>query len=397
MPLCRAVLAASLLVGAASAADLVTLKNQVLKGDLASVTDKEIVFVKAGGERVTFSVKEVLRVDLGPEGKIPPETKYADVELNDGTVLHCTGVVLKGANAELTLLLGSQKVVVPIKSLANVLFQADAEKNRREWSERLQKKRKRDAVGKLREGSLNVIEGTLGEGSEDGKTIEFLHPTLGSQPQPVNALFGLIWTREPDPLAPPAKFKLFDAGRNAVYVLSIQAGPQGVTVTTPSGAKLEYAMNQVARLDYSSGNRMYLSDMDPTRVVQSSTEDRIDRFRRDKNLDDGPIRLRGEVFSKGLALHAHTELDYDLKGEWRQFQAVVGVDDQVGPMQDVPTNLVIEGDGKELFKLVVRRKDKPQTVTLNVKDVQKLRIVVSSGDLLDVGKHVDLADAQVTK
>src|SRR5262249_19673098 len=162
--------------------ELVTLKNEVLKGELVSVTDKEIVFQKTGGDRVTFSPKEVLRVDLGPEGKVPPDAKYADVELNDSTVLKCLDVAFKGPNAELTLLLGSQKVVVPIKAISNVLFNSHVEATRKEWTERLQRKRLKDAVGKLNDGAINVIEGTLGEGSEDGKNIEFLHPTLGKKP-----------------------------------------------------------------------------------------------------------------------------------------------------------------------------------------------------------------------
>ena len=54
----------------------------------------------------------------------------------------------------------------------------------------------------------------------------------------------------------------------------------------------------------------------------------------------------------------------------------------------------------ELAKYVVERKDRgkaPKALTLNVKDVQKLKIVVGTGDLQDIGKHVDLADAKVTK
>jgi hypothetical protein len=53
-----------------------------------------------------------------------------------------------------------------------------------------------------------------------------------------------------------------------------------------------------------------------------------------------------------------------------------------------------------LGKFVVERKDRgkaPKVVTINIKDVQKLKIIVGSGDLQDIGKHVDLADAKVTK
>src|SRR5262249_18542336 len=143
----------------------------------------------------------------------------------------------------------------------------------------------------------------------------------------ISTMVGLIWAREPDPLQPPSKFKVLDAGRNFVLVHTVEAGPQGLTVTTPSGAKIDYPLNQIARLDYSPGNLVYLSDLEPLRVVHTSTEDRVERYRRDKNLDGGPLRLNGEVYPKGLALHAYTELEYELKGDFRQLQFVVGIND----------------------------------------------------------------------
>ena len=44
---------------------------------------------------------------------------------------------------------------------------------------------------------------------------------------------------------------------------------------------------------------------------------------------------------------------------------------------------------------VVQERVKP--ISLNVKDVQTLRIVVESADFLDLGLHLDLADARVIK
>ncbi len=130
-------------------------------------------------------------------------------------------------------------------------------------------------------------------------------------------------------------------------------------------------------------------------MVEKSTLDRVEHYRRDRNLDDGPIRLGGEKFGKGLALHARTELVFDLGGRFREFKAVVGVDDLVGGESQAV--LRIDGDGRELFSGVVTRKDKPRPVAFEVKGVRQLRIVVGSQGLLDLGDHVDLADARVSK
>ena len=66
---------------------------------------------------------------------------------------------------------------------------------------------------------------------------------------------------------------------------------------------------------------------------------------------------------------------------------------------DGRTVLKIYGDGKELRSLTMTRKDneKAQLIELNIKDVKILKIVVTSGDLIDFGRHLNLADAKVSK
>ena len=97
-------------------------------------------------------------------------------------------------------------------------------------------------------------------------------------------------------------------------------------------------------------------------------------------------------------------MEYDLKGDYREFHALAGIDQSVGGVGG-PVVLVIEGviDGqtKELYKKTFTRKEakdkKDGVIDLNIKDVQKLRIIVRSGDLFDNGKHLDLVNAKVQK
>jgi len=101
---------------------------------------------------------------------------------------------------------------------------------------------------------------------------------------------------------------------------------------------------------------------------------------------------------KGLALHSYTELEYDLKGEYREFKAVIGIDETLGGAE--PTVVRILGDGKELYKatLTPGDKDKPaQEVTLSVKNVFKLRLIVQAAKFLDLGSQALFAEARVSK
>ncbi len=393
MPVRVASLALLLIASALGAAELQTLKGEKITGDVVRITDKEIVLSREGKE-VATPVAQVLHLDFPGNAKVRLEDKYADVELTDGTLLHCKEFVLKGKQAELRTVAG-QEVKLAMSGIANILTSAQDEALRKDWNERIAKKRRRDVVAILKDGVVNPLEGTLGEANEAGTHIEF---TLGGTKRqvPLANVHGLIFLRELDPAAPPVVCKLTDTHGNLVMVSGAAATAAGLTVTTPSGAKIEYASNLVTRLDYSTDKLAYLSQLEPARVDQPDNP--FDQYRRDRNLDNQPLRLGGDVYGLGLALHAHTELEYDLKGDYREFKAVAGIDESVGGI-DGPVVLKIEGDGKELYtKTFTRKGDKnPTPIALNIKDVSRLRIVVTSGDGFDLGRHLDLANARVSK
>src|SRR4029077_10649462 len=106
---------------------------------------------------------------------------------------------------------------------------------------------------------------------------------------------------------------------------------KNLIATTPSGAKITIALPQVVKLDYSKGKLTYLSDFGPDKmkVVQTSTIDLIEPVRRDQNLNQKPITLGRKAYSKGLAIHARTEITFDLDGEYREFKSIFGIDDNV--------------------------------------------------------------------
>ena len=106
-------------------------------------------------------------------------------------------------------------------------------------------------------------------------------------------------------------------------------GRPGCTVTTRGAAsRSTIAATLVSRLDYSKGKLTYLSDLEPAKVVGSSdrgTHRRTTAATRTSTTRRPASAGRPESrIAKGLALHAHTELEYDLKGEYREFKAVAG-------------------------------------------------------------------------
>jgi hypothetical protein len=178
--------------------------------------------------------------------------------------------------------------------------------------------------------------------------------------------------------------------------------PNTFAVTTVSGAKLDITRDRVARLDFSKGRLEWLSDMKPTKIEMQPSEDRPDRYvyhedaeKRNKNLEGSELRLGGTPYKHGMSLPAPTTLLYTLNGEYKEFSAVIGVDESVPGGSEA--RLVVEADGQKLFDEKIKRKDAPRTIRLNVKDRRELRIKVTSVKVLPYGERIDLADVKVNK
>src|SRR5689334_16534649 len=76
--------------------ELKNLKNESIKGELSAIGEKEIV-VEAGGKKVATALDQVLSLTFPNEqDKIGPETKYALVEIDDGSQLKCATYSIKG-------------------------------------------------------------------------------------------------------------------------------------------------------------------------------------------------------------------------------------------------------------------------------------------------------------
>ena len=60
-------------------------------------------------------------------------------------------------------------------------------------------------------------------------------------------------------------------------------------------------------------------------------------------------------------------------------------------------DVLIEGDGRELFKGQASRKDPRRPLAVDVRGVRNLRITVRATGLLDFGAQATLADAKVSK
>src|SRR5687768_7865117 len=194
--------------------ELKNLKNESVKGELAGITDKEIV-VEVGGKKVTTTIDQVLSLTFPAElDKIGPETKYALIELDDGSQLKCATYSIKGKDAKLILLHG-QTVDVPLARINWVLNEANVPKHLTDFKEKvLAKKMARDMLAIKTDDVVNVIHGTLGEADAEGKNIEFITKEGTRREVAIERPLAMYFQRGPNPAAKPVICRLNDTAKN---------------------------------------------------------------------------------------------------------------------------------------------------------------------------------------
>jgi hypothetical protein len=376
------------------AAELTTLSGKRFSGDLLAIDNRAVKIRTADGELMT-PINDVLLIDIGPENS--NRDKYTEVELADGSVLACSNVELKVDRAVLTLASG-QVLEAPLNAVRTMLREAHEVDVRKEWTQILRKRGALDLLVLRSEGKLDALEGTFGSGTGDG--IEFVLSANDQKLTPkLSRLQGLIFVRKPDPNAVAPICKLVDTAGNVIVSKSVAIDGDDVKVESVAGGITTYpSLKRIARLDFSKGKLTYLSDLEPIEKEETSTEDLIFPYRKDRNLYGGPLRIKNTHYSKGLAIHSRSVLTYDLGGDYQLFRAVLGVDDVVRYENGVAVrvNVVIEADGRELYRGEVTSSDEPKPLALDVKNVRKLRITVAA-PLLDLGQQVNLGDARVSK
>lgn len=402
---CRGLLVVSVgaLCTAAAADDLTTIAGTKYTGSLVAVDAAGVTF-KSGESEVKVAAKDILVVNFGHKVAAPAKgTKFAEVELTDGSVVRCAKFLIKGKKVVPELLAGPPDVPppaveVPLGSVYYVLRGADDAKNQSAWKSMLLNRGKRDLYVTRQADGLNFIQGTLIEGDAAGTELTF-EQASGDRTKLLlrSATGGLVFNQPPQPRVPPTLCKVNDVFGNALVAQAVEVTDTGIRVKTVSGAEVTYTSPKaVAALDYGQGNIAYLSDLEP--IVAAPDRDAGDprfTFLRDRDQANEPLRLDTVAYPKGLWVYPDTGLTYTLGGDYREFKAVVGLDEALTNATSA-ARVTVEADGQVLFSETIKRTDKPRVLALDVKTAKQLKISVEA-DTPYNGGQVVFADAKIQK
>ena len=378
--------------GVLTAAEITTLKGQKHSGEIVSIDDKAVVLKTATGE-VSTPVPEVLQLTLPPAAPVKPPAKFVDVELVDGSLLHCREFTLAGKQLQLVVL-PDLKLTLPTASVSYILIDAQNPATRKEWDAIVSERTKSDRFFVRQNNRLDGLEGTFGDASADGKEIDFTNSEGKVSKLPVGRFAALLYNNRLEGNIAPTVCRIVDAAGNSIVATKAVLKGAILGITSVAGVAIDYpSLQTVAMLDYSKDKIVFLSDLKPSAEDKAFDELSV-LYSKDVNLDNQPIQLDGVVHGKGLVLHPPLALTYDIGGEYKDLKVVVGVETSVQTPSHV--RLIFEGDGRKLFETEVKVKDKARAVVLDVKKIRQLKIRVSA-EGFPFGHQVTLADAKVSK
>ena len=386
-------IAASLFLAAAVGAPLVelsTLTGDQQSGQLTRL-NATTVTLKTGETELNVPLAEVIDLRFAQQPKAIDSSKF-QVVLVDGSRFGFTKVEATVRDVSLeTIRLGHFKV--PLSSVASLRFAPSTADVKDAWNELQTRKLKRDLLVIRKGAVLDHLDGVVG--TIDEQSIKFLLD--GDEiPIPRRRVFGVIYARrETDGPKPTCRALLH--GSDILHLMDISWDGDQLRAKLLAGTQVVLPIEQLDTLDFSLGKIRYLSQMEPREVKYTPYFDITYKYRRDRNLDGGPLQLGNKKYARGLCIHSRTYLRYRLATEYRRFQTIIGIDQELVRRRVGDVHVVISGDGMPLLEADVRWMDKPRTIDLDVSGVRDLEIFVDFGGDLAIGDHLDLADAKVIK
>lgn len=403
------------IAGPAWGARVKQLDGGAFEGELVSITDQAASFRVAGDER-TVGIEQLERIEFSAAGAHDRASAWC--ELTDGTVLPLAAWRWDALQALVQPFgpLGQEQreCSVDPAAIRAILQQELRGSEMRSWEALVLEQRTSDAaVLRREEGVLDSVDVVVENSSEESCEVVLDGEKVTA---PRERIVGLIFApTERDASArqlTPARLLARGPDRLKIAAARVALSPQGgMEFESLVGFRLRVPAATLDVLDFSPGNALYLSDLEPQssewrpcfaeQEEVGEIERRFGAPRFDRAFDGRPLRLvvaTGEPpqqFAKGIALRSGATLRYELPPGYSGLTALAGIDPEAPEQADL--RLVIEGDGHPLGTHEFRAGGVATQLQVDVQDVRQLQIVVEYGANLDIGDRLHLVDARLVR
>ncbi|MEZ6057322.1 MAG: NPCBM/NEW2 domain-containing protein [Planctomycetaceae bacterium] len=278
-------------------------------------------------------------------------------------------------------------VAVPLETLRGIVL-SSASSQQRPRIER-QIGRWADAADRLLLKNGDELSGELGD---CGPTSLLFTTSVGDVTLERGQVAAIVFNTEL--LNPPAtktnfaSLTLQDSSTLTLSNITYEKEADSLRMTTDAGVSLTISCSSVQGVDFYSSTVQPLDRLTPALVQGATFLGEPIRLTLNRNARDLPLTMGGATFPRGFGVVSRTEMTFSIDGDWREFQAFVGLDDAA--RQQGSVEFVVLGDDKELFR-VTRKGNDPAISTgrLSIHKVKRLTLVVDYSDRADIQ---DLAD-----
>jgi hypothetical protein len=167
---------------------------------------------------------------------------------------------------------------------------------------------------------------------------------------------------------------------------------------TTFGALVRIPVEKILALEISGGNVVPLSSLKPSKYVYRPYLDENWSWWTDANVRGRDMRLVGSTYDRGIGMHSPSSLTYALDGNYRRFEATVGLDDRDGVKGRARVRVLRDGKPVDLgHEAVLTRAGGALDVRIDVEGAKALTLEVEPADEAHVQGVVNWVNALLVK
>jgi len=373
-----------------------TIDARLLTGDLVSIDAKRLTMT-VKGKTQSLELKDVLIVDVTASRDPDRRPGQLLIETAGGGRIAATGAVV--TDGKLTVSGSAIGTVALPLSRTTAIYMPDGSSTvaalRRRCRELRLDPRQRDIMLAVRgdEGKHISVQGVLKGIGASRVVFTWKQKERITDRGKVRAI--LLAGADVDDKSPAGFITATDGSRLPFTTMTFAKGK--MVCQTPDVGEIRISRSAVANVRFISPRVTALSELKPSKVTQRGFLDRVFTYRIGRSLSGGAIRMDGQTYADGVAVHSHAELTYRLDGAYSRLVALAGIDDAVRPNGDA--TIVLLGDGKRLAEPIrLVGKGPAVRISVSLEGIKELTIRIEFGqDKLDVSDHVDIVDARLIK
>ena len=370
----------------------VPVDGKPFPGELSAVDAKWQLTFSADGKPRILPAAQLVRW-----GAFAEPTRGPIVALADGGLLAVdtsSSAVLRADKESLTVDAKSlARLKLPLEALAGIVFQPPGARQERD----LLLDRVLHAAGnsdRLLLDNGDELTGLLEAiDSEAVKLQAEAGPLRIETPRIIAVIFNPALRQKPkqQPLRAWAGFA--DGSRLLADRLLVD---ESLTITTSLGHTWKTSPKGLVALQPLGGRATYLSDLKPAEYRHTPWLALLWPFQADRNVTGGRLRCGGRLYLKGLGVHSKAELIYALDGQYRRFDAELGIDDSTAGRGSVQFRVHVDGQEKFASK-TIRGGGTAVPISVDLSGAKRLELIVDFADRADVLDHADWLDARLVK